>query len=719
MKDSFSSQVKKIFTTDLFSNSNTGKTEKKNVSRSFQMDEMLFEVDNWGPPLYQSTAQSAYDRMINSYWTIACMEKYKSNITLVRAICQKWDQSTENWIRVPNHPIEQMIDKPNEYQTTEEFFSTIIENLWLTGNSLISIKDNKTSGRATLEALNTDMVRMDLNEVQGKLVDGYWVYKESTGIGYGAKRKFVPKKNMIHIRLTNSERLDWGISPLEALKGVQETEADAIEYNRSFMRNSGRSPFVISCPEPLSKIQMQAIQHAVADSISGRNMGLPIVLGYDMKPYSIGNTPVDIDYIKADRLNGERISAIFQVPSPLINITENATLANVKEFVKLFWTAGMIPKLKVIFPAISKYWIHPREGEDYRLWFDLTSIPELMDHTMSKAELLEKFADYGWSANELNVALELGLPTNDTGDIRRYMGEVIDWGSVAPPQPKNPPMSQPVDDANPDPSMMAEQAKRFRKARSSSSNYTKDELDRIWINTELSRKVLEDTFRQRISDAITSDFSDLTGLPVSAISSLNTETMISWTKEAKSKWSSILDRVWYDTTMYFINSFDERYLVDAKSSYMRGRKADLNPQNIRAISKIAEDRASLIVDTTTHYIIENVNNLLSQGYTEEEVVDKLLEDIPELSQFRAQVIVENEVVAAGNYGNNLVAEKSGSYTEKTWHTRRDNRVRPTHVTMEGETRLLSQRYSNQLRYPGDPEGIAREIINCRCFETYV
>lgn len=717
MKDSFSYRVKKIFTKDLFSKAAEPTSEKKNVGRGFQMDEMLFRVEDWDQPLYQSSAQSAYDRMINSYWTKACLEKYKANIALVRPICQKWDQTTENWVRMPNHPIEQMIDKPNDYQTTEEFFSVIIENLWLTGNALISIKDTRTSGTVGLEALNTDMVRMDLSEVQGKLIEGYWVYKESSGIAYNAKRKFVPKKNMIHIRLTNSERLDWGISPLEALKNVQETEADAIEYNRSFMRNSGRSPFVISCPEPLSKVQMQAIQHAVSDSISGRSKGLPIVLGYDMKPYSIGNTPVDIDYIKADRLNGERISAIFQIPSPLINITENATLANVKEFVKLFWTAGMIPKLKVIFPAISKYWIHPRDGEDYRLWYDLTSIPELMDHIMSKAELMEKFADFGWSANELNVALELGLPTNPTGDIRRYQGEVVDWGSVDPPASAVQPETEDEDIDPYDPESMAEQAKKFRKARSNSSNYTKEQLDRIWINTELSRKALEDTFRQQISDQMNADLAAILSLPVSAISE-NSSEFASVIENAKSQWTSILDRLWYGSTKYFLDSFDERYLVDLKSSYMREKKAELTPQNIRVISKIASERAELIVDTTSHYIIENVHDLLDQGFTEDEIVSKILEEIPQLSQFRAQVIVENEIVASGNYGNSLAAEKSGVYTQKTWHTRRDNRVRRTHVTMEGETRLLSQKYSNQLRYPGDPDGQPKEIINCRCFETY-
>lgn len=178
-------------------------------------------------------------------------------------------------------------------------------------------------------------------------------------------------------------------------------------------------------------------------------------------------------------------------------------------------------------------------------------------------------------------------------------------------------------------------------------------------------------------------------------------------------WANFLTEIWVDSADVALTNFETVY----------GRTADFPKASLNAIEQatardIANRQAQHITQTTTHWIIDLVNEGLASGKTENEIYRDLLRRIPELTKFRAQVIVENEVLAAVNYGNSIGAERSGVYTIKTWRTRRDDRVRDSHVIMEGESALLSSRYSNGLRFPGDPEGPAREIINCRCFETY-
>lgn len=60
------------------------------------------------------------------------------------------------------------------------------------------------------------------------------------------------------------------------------------------------------------------------------------------------------------------------------------------------------------------------------------------------------------------------------------------------------------------------------------------------------------------------------------------------------------------------------------------------------------------------------------------------------------------------------AKEKGADVVKQWDASLDKRTRDSHVQVDGEIRELDERFSNGLRYPGDPSGGASEVINCRC-----
>lgn len=706
MNNDFSSRIKNMFKREpeflelKVDDMIPGDPEHKNLPRSFQLSDQDFYIDNWYKPPYQSDNKDAHKRLLESYWTEACMEKYRSSISLVRPVAQKWDQKSENWVRVPNHPIEQLIDRPNEYQTTEEFFEVIIENLWLTGNALITIKDTRTSGTVALESLNTDLVKMKLGTQNGKLVEGYEVSKDGWGTG-SRKSRFVPRKDMIHIRLVNSDKLEWGISPLESVKNVQETEADAVEYNRSYMHNTGRPSFVLVSEDPLSTKQRRDLQQALAEDNSRSRSGLPLVLTHGIKPISLGKTPVELDYIKADRLNGERISAIFQIPSPLINITENATLANVSEFIRLFWTAGVVPKLTKIFQAISKYWVHPRFGEEYRLWFDTSAIPELMEHIVQKTEIMERYIDLGYTINELNAFLELGLPYNPVGNIRMYKGQVMDWGGMQPPAQTNVTPADLVNSA----------ITGTLGPNTNPGKYSAKDLDKIWASTDFSRKTLVDIFTNKVVDQLVADFSVISNLPP-VVDEKYKKSVEAVFRNSEPEWKSLLQKVWYDVSKYFMEDFGFRYGKEGKA--LANTKGISKGMDVKEIDALVDSKLTAIQNHLVNVVMDTAEHISDEGYS---LSDKFQEIALVLAKKEAKTILEDEVAAASNYGNKLAAEKIG-LVYKVWHTRRDKKEAITHVTMEGEKRLLSDKYSNKLMFPGDPNGSLKEIKNNRCFETY-
>lgn len=60
------------------------------------------------------------------------------------------------------------------------------------------------------------------------------------------------------------------------------------------------------------------------------------------------------------------------------------------------------------------------------------------------------------------------------------------------------------------------------------------------------------------------------------------------------------------------------------------------------------------------------------------------------------------------------AKEKGANVVKQWDSSLDARTRESHTKVDGEIRELDEKFSNGLRFPGDPHGKAGEVINCRC-----
>lgn len=60
------------------------------------------------------------------------------------------------------------------------------------------------------------------------------------------------------------------------------------------------------------------------------------------------------------------------------------------------------------------------------------------------------------------------------------------------------------------------------------------------------------------------------------------------------------------------------------------------------------------------------------------------------------------------------AKAKGANIMKQWDSTLDSRVRPSHQKVDGEIVDVEEKFSNGLMYPGDPNGSAKEVVNCRC-----
>lgn len=60
------------------------------------------------------------------------------------------------------------------------------------------------------------------------------------------------------------------------------------------------------------------------------------------------------------------------------------------------------------------------------------------------------------------------------------------------------------------------------------------------------------------------------------------------------------------------------------------------------------------------------------------------------------------------------AKEKGADVVKQWDATLDGKTRTSHINVDGEYKELGEKFSNGLMFPGDPNGEAAEVINCRC-----
>ena len=66
------------------------------------------------------------------------------------------------------------------------------------------------------------------------------------------------------------------------------------------------------------------------------------------------------------------------------------------------------------------------------------------------------------------------------------------------------------------------------------------------------------------------------------------------------------------------------------------------------------------------------------------------------------------------YNVQVMAKQKGADIVKQWDSTLDSRTRESHQKLDGEIVEVNKKFSNGLLYPGDSNGVASEVVNCRC-----
>lgn len=124
--------------------------------------------------------------------------------------------------------------------------------------------------------------------------------------------------------------------------------------------------------------------------------------------------------------------------------------------------------------------------------------------------------------------------------------------------------------------------------------------------------------------------------------------------------------------------------------------------------------------TDKAYIYNELRREFAVGLLKGESIPKLAKRVQKSlnsSMNRAILIARTENTRVQNESREEVfknATEKGIKLKKQWISAGDKRVRASHQRLNGEIVNMNESFSNNCEYPGDPNGGASEVCNCRC-----
>jgi len=150
------------------------------------------------------------------------------------------------------------------------------------------------------------------------------------------------------------------------------------------------------------------------------------------------------------------------------------------------------------------------------------------------------------------------------------------------------------------------------------------------------------------------------------------------------------------------------------TSYLQSFIAAYSAERITAITQTTRDELKLVLFS-----------LIQEGYSIPNAAKEIRKRVRQNFRNRSKVIARTEIISAANYGNwsgaKAIQSELRMPLRKVWLATPDRRTRPSHQAANGQRELLDGKFNvggELLRYPGDPAGSARNVIQCRCTMFY-
>ena len=341
-------------------------------------------------------------------WVFACIKLRADAVASVPLIVEQ--RRGDEWEAVDrNHPLQRLIDKPNGGLDAGEMRRLMVTHLDLSGNAYML--KTRISGNRVAEIW--PLFPQYMRPIPGRehLIAEYEYMPEP------GQRKIIDQSDIVHIAYPNPESLFVGLSPLEACGKSVDVDNKAAEWQKINMSNRG-VPDGVFMFDDLTPDQFEQVKEKVRERFaSGSREPWTVSKG---KYQQMAVTPLEADFSNT-RLHAMRqICATFGVPVDMIAGQGDANVASAGIVRKSFWEDTITPLCDQIAKGLTMN-LAPDFGNDLRIRFDLTVVAAMQENTEEKLANAERLLKLGYTLNEINQHLELGMEDAGADGNVRYL----------------------------------------------------------------------------------------------------------------------------------------------------------------------------------------------------------------------------------------------------------------------------------------------------------
>ena len=647
--------------------------------------------------------------------------------------------------KIQEHPLIDLFNKPNPLPETTWFnllYSTEAY-LYIAGEAFWVIE------RSGLNQIN-ELWIMPPNWVTATPSQGKPFYEITTGDGV---RLDVPEEDMIYFKEPNLKNpYGRGKGRARAIGDEVETDEYMAKWAKNFFYNDATPPTVIEAPGA-SKPDTERIQESWMQKYGGiKNAHKPAVLPFNGKVVQLGTNQKEMDFVQSRKFIRDQANQHFRVPPELMGIIENSNRATIDAADYIYRSSVLINRLTMIEQTIQHQLVN-RFFESENLCFEFENV------VLDDKEYDLKVANEGLSRGAITVdewRQKNGLdplegengnvflvpqgvtPVKNLMDINgirqsmvpqltRPTGQGQEENNDDEPTPPddNPPQPEEEEEDNVEQRSIA--LKGWREKGYFTDIQVKTVADRF--DDKLSdlekphAKAIEKFFKaqgKRVADYISGkDIKEVVLFTTKADGDEFSEEEII---EAENQADELLeDYDWIDEqgqlheemSPHLLSAAEEGAAL-ANALFELGISFDLiREEMLDHINTVGFDKVVGITGTTKELLRKAVAEGILNGEGSVKLAKRIRETADEYAYHRSFTTARTESHSTMVKGTMETYKQAGS-EKKEWLTVKDGRERPSHKRVSGQVREINEEFSNGLMYPGDSNGKAEEVINCRC-----
>lgn len=355
---------------------------------------------------YDISADAKTEDFVKHYksWVFGCVKARATDVSSIGLNLMKVTNSKTGEVeRVQEHELLSLLYNVNPYMTFRELIYNTQAYKDLAGEAFWYLVRGGNEGNGPITAIIP--LRPDWIEIvpdKQEFIKGY-IYR-IPGTHDPIK---IPKEAIIHFKTFNPTDPYRGYSVLKAAANTIDTDNYAEDYNRKFFKNSAIPDAILTTEQKLTDAQHKQIKSEWNNAYQGVGKAHRTAIlqgGIDLKPFAISQK--DMEWLKGQGFNRDKILALFQTPKTVLGMTEDVTVSNAEATDRIFAKRVVKPLQEEIRDTLNEFLIplFDLKSSDYFFTID-DPVPE--DREAKREDIKTLFSVGAVSPNEIRAMYDM------------------------------------------------------------------------------------------------------------------------------------------------------------------------------------------------------------------------------------------------------------------------------------------------------------------------